>query len=174
MHPESLKENPTFISVMLQASQAALRAHQEEKLTALRNSVLNAAAGVEIDEDLQAIFLNLIDTFTPWHLRVLAVLYEPARFFPEPVPGDAIVRPVITTRIGVVELVQRAYPRLGITFEEHFEFFHLVDEDLKARQLIIGNLPGKTEQGKVVMGSLEDRLTTIGIQFMTFVSTTAG
>ncbi len=40
---EDLANDERFISAMVQATQAALRTHQQEKLDALRNAVLNVA-----------------------------------------------------------------------------------------------------------------------------------
>jgi hypothetical protein len=62
-----------FITVAMQASQMAIRNHQEEKLEALRNAVLNSALPNPPQEDEQMIFLRLIDQLTPWHLRVLGL-----------------------------------------------------------------------------------------------------
>lgn len=173
LRPESLRTNPTFISVMLQASHVALRSHQKEKLEALRNAVLNTASGVGIEEDLQAIFLSLIDVFTPWHLRIMTVLYEAERFFPQDhnsmpqLPGESI---------GVFGLVKRAYPELGLTHHEHYEFFDQIGEELKARGLIPRfSFPlTKTKQGGVLIHSLEQRLTAMGIQFMKYISDPRG
>ena len=55
----------------LRASQAALKTHHTEKLEALRNAVLNAAAGSGPSEDLQTAFLSFVDSFTPAHIHVL-------------------------------------------------------------------------------------------------------
>jgi len=68
------------VTVAMQATQIALRNHQEAKLEALRNAVLNAALPNPPQEDEQMIFLRLIDQLTPWHLRVLSVLDEPVRW----------------------------------------------------------------------------------------------
>ena len=51
------------MSVVLQATQAALRTHQAEKLEALRNAVLNVAAGKGPSDDMQMVFLSFIDSF---------------------------------------------------------------------------------------------------------------
>ncbi len=72
--PERLVENDAFISAFAHATQAVLKTHQAEKREALRNAVLNVAAGTAPSDDLQLIFLNLVDSFTPNHLRVLALL----------------------------------------------------------------------------------------------------
>jgi hypothetical protein len=67
---ESLAANPEFVSALMKATQVALCTHQQEKITALRNAVLNVAAGAAPEDDLQSIFLNLIDTLSPIHLRL--------------------------------------------------------------------------------------------------------
>jgi len=68
---DSLRDDPAFTTTMLEASQIALRTHQEEKLEALRNAVLNTALGKAPEEDLRAIFLNFVAEFTPTHLFLL-------------------------------------------------------------------------------------------------------
>jgi hypothetical protein len=69
--PETLAKNEVFISAFAQATQAALKTHQTEKLEALRNALMNVAVAKAPSEDLQLIFLNLVDSFTPTHLKVL-------------------------------------------------------------------------------------------------------
>jgi hypothetical protein len=78
--PESLAENDAFVTIVMQASQVAIRNHQQAKLEALRNAVLNAALPNPPHEDEQMIFLRLIDQLTPWHLRVLSVLNDPTQW----------------------------------------------------------------------------------------------
>jgi len=74
---DDLGKNEQFVSATLQATQAALRTHQSEKLAALRNAVMNAAVGRAPSEDLQLIFLNFVDSFTPAHLKILAFFQHP-------------------------------------------------------------------------------------------------
>jgi hypothetical protein len=77
MTVEALQENPVFISVVNSATRSALLSHREEKREALQNAILNVAAGRAPDEDLQLVFLGYIDTFTPMHLRILALVQNP-------------------------------------------------------------------------------------------------
>jgi hypothetical protein len=74
---ESLATNEIFISVLFQATSVAMRAHQKEKIEALTNAVANSAYNPSIDENLQLIFLNLIDRYIPWHLVLLQFLDNP-------------------------------------------------------------------------------------------------
>jgi hypothetical protein len=78
---ENLRDNEQFVSAMIQATQSAAKTHRKAKLEALRNAVLNIALGHKPAEDLQAIFLNLVDSFTPVHLELL-------RFFNRRNPFD--------------------------------------------------------------------------------------
>jgi hypothetical protein len=78
---EDLANDAQFVSAMIQATQSAERTHRKEKLEALRNAVLNIALGHKPAEDLQAIFLSLVDSFAPVHLELL-------RFFQHDNPYD--------------------------------------------------------------------------------------
>lgn len=68
---ESLRNNEEFVSALAQATQAALRTRQAAKREAFRNAVLNVALAKAPAEDLQVMFLNLIDSFTATHLQAL-------------------------------------------------------------------------------------------------------
>ena len=69
---ESLRDNPEFVSAVMQATWAAIRTHSQEKLEALRNAVLNVAIGKPPDEDLREMLLHWVDALTPFHLQILA------------------------------------------------------------------------------------------------------
>lgn len=74
---EDLSQNETFITVVMHATQVVIRNHQQEKLEALRNAVLNAAMPKDPEDDRQLMFLNFIDELTPWHLRLLHFFNDP-------------------------------------------------------------------------------------------------
>lgn len=74
---ENLQNNEEFVSLVMYATMIALRTHQEEKLSALRNAIANVAIGQAPDEVLQHIFLSLIDTFNSLHLKVLKLFQSP-------------------------------------------------------------------------------------------------
>lgn len=76
----NLSENENFISILLYATQSAMRTHQKEKLDALKNVVVNSILVPDIDENMQMIFINIIDRYTPWHLIILDVLHDPDKF----------------------------------------------------------------------------------------------
>jgi hypothetical protein len=67
---EDLSSNPHFITTALHATQCAIRSHQQEKLAALRNVVMNTALQNSPEEDTHLIFLNLVDSMASWHLNL--------------------------------------------------------------------------------------------------------
>lgn len=73
--PEKLSQNPAFVTTLLQATQIAIRTHQEEKIEALRNALVNSAIGTPTSDDVRAIYLNLIDTWreTPQKISTAAL-----------------------------------------------------------------------------------------------------
>lgn len=72
---ENLQNNDQFISTITAATQIAIKTHSEEKLAALKNATMNSIT--QSDENLeQPLFLNLIDTLTPLHIRVLKHFYR--------------------------------------------------------------------------------------------------
>lgn len=78
--PDTLAKSDPFISAFAQAAQAALKTHQDQKLDALRNAVLNVAIGKESDPDRQQYFLAFVDRFSEKHLEMLKFLHDPAGF----------------------------------------------------------------------------------------------
>ncbi|EJG0987555.1 hypothetical protein C4G66_RS11540 [Vibrio parahaemolyticus] len=78
--PEKLSEHDAFISAYLQASNIAVRTHQEEKIKALNNAVKNTVLNEDIDETLKLMFIRFIDEMTPLHFRILHFLSTPEHY----------------------------------------------------------------------------------------------
>lgn len=73
--PENLSKNEQFISTITGAAQIAIKTHNEEKLAALKNATVNSIT--KPDENFeQPLFLNLIDTLTPLHIKALKRCYK--------------------------------------------------------------------------------------------------
>ena len=73
---EDLQTNEAFVSVVMQASQAAVRNHQEEKVRALRNAVINSTVATEIETDLYLQLIRYVDELRPSHLVLLKFLSD--------------------------------------------------------------------------------------------------
>ena len=116
---KTLVENDQLVSVAVRAAQAALGDHRQEKHEALRNAVLNTAIGIAIEEDVQMLLIDLVDTLTPLHLRLLKFLNDPRSFpqHPDPTPqavqaDDGVFTRVVVPNDGIFTAVEGAFPEL--------------------------------------------------------------
>ncbi|HUD86077.1 MAG TPA: hypothetical protein VMR17_06460 [Xanthobacteraceae bacterium] len=147
---DDLKDNEEFTSAVMQASQIAMRTHQQTKLDALRNAVLNVAAGQAPEDALQAMFLNFVDTFTEWHLAILKLFQAP----PEQKGMMAG---------GLSHVLETAFPDL----RGRREFYDTIWRDLFQRGLV------NTETLHAMMsgsGLTQKRTTPHGDQFLAFIA----
>jgi hypothetical protein len=157
--PESLASNEAFISVAMQATQIALRSHQEEKFQALRAAVVNAGSPDAPSDDHQSIYLKLVDELTPLHLRVLELYGKPADWLPPPDrPDDGWGWSV--TSDAICDIVPE--------FIGENEFYEQVVRDLQVRGLIN---QGLLTHFRVVEGGLtETRTTKLGKGLLSYIS----
>jgi len=152
---ENLKDNEAFVSVVMQASQAAMRTHQEEKLEALRNAVLNSALRDSLEENLRLIFLNHVDYFTPLHLLLLRLISEATK--KTFVDRNKIGRKIVQTE------------NFGKRGEGFKYLFDEIAADLRSRALI------KQDVGHSVWISCDehqgwyDPITSLGEMFLQFI-----
>jgi hypothetical protein len=70
-------DRPVFQTTLMRACEIALHTHQEQKLEALRNLVLNSSIPSSVEDDILAMFLNWIDSFTALHISTLKLLHYP-------------------------------------------------------------------------------------------------
>src|SRR5258708_9190343 len=108
---ETLTDNPLFVDAVVTATRTIEHTHQEEKISALRNAVLNSVAPGAPDADTQAIMLGLIDRFTPSHLRLLTLWDDPPAWFASrgltPPQGVMAGARMLTVEAGLPEMKGR-------------------------------------------------------------------
>lgn len=126
-----VSKDEIFVTTLLHATQAALRSHQKEKLEALRNAVLNAAMRTEPEVDLHLIFLNLVDSLTPWHLRVLQLYNDPQGWCSR----HGIPEPALALTSDPLIVLENAFPEL----QNRQDFRGQIVRDLATRGLIQGD-----------------------------------
>lgn len=73
-----------FEAILIRAMQIVMHTPQEEKLKALRNVVLNSALPSDLEDDMQIMFLDYIDSFTTLHIKLL-------KFFNDKKSNDWII-----------------------------------------------------------------------------------
>jgi hypothetical protein len=156
----SLRENDLFIDTVLYATQLALRTSEQEKIEYLRNAIVNTALGDTPDQSLTKMFLNLIDEFTVWHIRILTLFDDPQIWYIE--SGKEPPKLLIGTLSSV--LIE-AYPELkGKT-----DFCNLIWDDLHRAGLHQSSSLQTMISGN---GVLESRTTDFGKKFLDFISNT--
>lgn len=161
----ALSTNETFIDLILQATQSALRNSSKEKRRALRNAVLNASLSSHQDVMPQQIFVRLLDSLTERHIQVLAMLAAPADWFRAmskdwpgiSQPGMSSVEDAALEWItgGFDDL--KASPELAKFLLKDLANHGLVK--LERFQLVWGNDPRKgcaTELGKTFLGFIQE------------------
>jgi hypothetical protein len=160
--PEVLAANEVFISVTAQATQVALRTHQEEKLQALQAAVLHSGIPGAPSEDRQLMYLRFIDELTPWHLRVLALFSGPEQWM----DGHGIQNPGWGMG-GPSTVIEHCFPDL----RGQREFYEQIVRDLQTRGLIHqGQFLNVTMSGH---GMVEARTTGLANEFLSFVTRSA-
>lgn len=146
----SLQDNEVFVSVVMQASQAALRTHKSGKLSALRNAVLNVAIGKGPEETVQHLLLNFIDELSEMHLRILQVFEAP-----QAPPGLSMG--------GLLSVIDFNIPEL----RGHEELARQLWRDLYSRGLINTEGLGVTMSGSALS---QRRTTGLGEHLLHFIS----
>jgi len=154
---ENLAGDERFITVLTQSMLIAIRSHQEEKLDALRNAVINTAKSLFADDNVYLMFLNCVDAFTPWHIRVLNHLKS--REFPMRDGGVDIRR----INDPLTEEIRSIFPENE--FDSHF--IRQVFNDVSSRGFITITTLSQTEDGEEVS---QARLTQLGRDFLRFIS----
>lgn len=148
---ETLQHNEQFITAVMQASAAAIRTHQKEKLSALKNAVVHIAVGQGPEETIQHLLLSFIDEFSEMHLRVLAFAHHPR-------PADNI------TAGGLNHVLEDNIPAL----RGQRTLYDQLWKDLYLRGLI------NTENLHVMMsgnGLAQSRTSPLGVTLLNLVAT---
>jgi len=119
---------------------------------------LNVAIGNAPDDDIQLMFVNLIDAMTPWHIRILKFFQDPEGLGRQKgMTPDAI-------RMGApATLLERFYPDLG----GQREFYDLIIKELYSGGLFSLDSLHTT---MTAQGMFERRTTRLGDAFFSFVT----
>ena len=153
---EALRDNEEFISTVMQASAIAIRNHEQEKIEALRNAVVNTAVGQSPENSKRELFLNFVDSFTVPHLRVLKALFQGDQVVPRNVP----VKTAITE---ITELAVRLVPAMGA----QPELAEVIVEDVCRKGLLFWNRrPGTA----IYVQSDATQVSPLGREFLRFLS----
>jgi hypothetical protein len=153
---ENLANNEQFISIMTRASQLAISNHQKEKIEALHNAVINTALNISIDENEKMMFLNMVDNFTPLHIKMIYYFENPK------------------LRLAENGIVTNYY--MGSAYEPLFSYYPELEQRKDFITLIIKELYRSGIMNTESLGSMmsadgmtASRLTEYGRRFYTFI-----
>jgi len=156
---ENLKNNDVFIDTLLQSSQIALRNSQSEKLIALKNAVVNSALPEAPEQSLQQMFLNWVDVFTVWHIRILHLFQNPIKWAKE----NNHQFPTNKVTGGLDDVLTSAFPELA----KNQPMYDQIWSDLGQKGLV----GSPSLHGMMTwQGTMSPRTTDLGNRFLKFVS----
>lgn len=153
---DDLADKDLFVDAVVSATRTIEHTHQAEKVKALRNAVLNSVSPDAPDADTQAIFLSLVDRFTPSHLRLLALWDNPPAWFEStglPLPTSSGNR-AATVEAGLPEMRGRG------------DLIVRVADELHDARLLGANLTGMVSP----QGMMQRLTTEFGRRFLRFIS----
>ena len=154
---EALRDNEQFADLVLTATQAAMRTRSEEKRRALRNAIVNAGRGKAPREIKQQMFVRFVEEFTELHLRLLALLGDPAGWC------EAHKKTLPHIVGGTMEKVAKlAFD----DFTENRSLYNIATRDLHARGLT--DLT-QLNDGGMVNAPEKARTSDLGAEFLRFI-----
>ena len=104
---ESILTNDKVLSVILQVYPVVIRTMEEEKVTFMRNIVLNTALGINIEDDLRSMYIQFVADLTPSHFRILKYFQNPMKWL-----GDHNISLGGVTATGRRTFLEKAIPEL--------------------------------------------------------------
>jgi hypothetical protein len=146
-------ESESFITATMQATRMAVSTHQHQKRNLLRNALMNIATGRAPGEDMQHIYLRLIDELTPSHVKILDFLWR----------GNSRVAAANGGTLPQNKTFQQILDQFEPAFQREHQLVQQVLSDLRSR-------------GLATLQSMSDSfpqqvIADPGIQFLRFVST---
>lgn len=157
----ALQNNEEFIDILFQVIPMGIKHSQNEKRQALKNVIIHSAQDDLQNFSLKQMFLNYIDTFTIWHIKILALFINPKIWFAnnkQPTPGMGMIGSVRGT-------LEAAYPDL----KRQQNLVNSIWTDLYNKELLASDksLLVTTMTGE---GALARRTTELGEIFINFIS----
>lgn len=76
---DDIGKNENFTSAMLQATELAIKTSENDKRVYLANAVLNSLT-CPFEESVVMMFINMIEKYTLWHLKILDFFQNPKKF----------------------------------------------------------------------------------------------
>jgi hypothetical protein len=154
---EELQENEKFIDICLLATQAALRTSEKEKRAALRNAIIKSAKPVSPELAVQQMFINYVDSFTVWHIKILDLVNDPKGWAEK---NNYKFKDDQDTRI--IDILEDAFPK----FRGGRDFYKQFWKDLQFRSLVTV----EDVQSEATDETLHKHITLPGKDFFIYIA----
>lgn len=155
----TLADNEQFIDTVLVATTLALKTSEDEKIKAFQNAILSTALGQPLDKTKGQVFLNLLDSFTVWHIKILHFIDNPIRWY-----ENARETPPDIMMGSLSGILIKTFPSLS----GQQELLDVIWRDLHDNGLHnTGSLMATMSSN----GLLANRTTQLGQDFLKFIST---
>jgi hypothetical protein len=162
--PVNLVKNELFQSTFNYAARIAAQTHQNEKLDALQNAILNSVIIKNIDEAYKLIFFSYIETMTSLHITVIKFMDDWEKKNYESVEGT----------VGQADPFFSKYSK---EFPINYDLFEQVCNDLEIKNLLKSITTPPNEGNKTwprnVLDSFDIKiwnLTPEGKNFLYFIT----
>jgi hypothetical protein len=77
---EKILSNEKVLSTILQVYPVVIRTREEEKLSLMRNVVLNTALEINIEDDMRSMYIQFVSDLTPSHFKILKYFQNPMKW----------------------------------------------------------------------------------------------
>lgn len=152
-----LSQNEFFIDIVIQTTLNVLKTSNELKRQCYCNILINSASAKSIDDTEIQICINLIDSFTDWHIKILNLFDNPTYWYTE----KNIEIPKLMMG-SLTDVLVGAFPEL----KERRDFYNIVWSDLYRSGLLY-----TSELGGMISGSglMVNRTTFLGQRFLKYI-----
>ena len=151
---EDVGQNELFTSAMMKATEIAIKTAEDEKRKYLASAVKNSVDS-DLDESIMMIYLDLLDKYTLWHIRILHLFRNPKAFEQVDVSG------IMMGSANIV--VKQVYPEIA----NEPELLGKIVKDLQTDGMMPeGNFLGTMMTSN---GIVSPRITELGSKFLDFV-----
>jgi hypothetical protein len=155
---EELQNNDQFIDVVLQATTYALKTSENEKIKAFQNAIMNTAVGDTPGETISQIFLNQLDSFTVWHIKILKFIDDPRMWFQK-----TKKTPPSFMMGSLSNVLFEAYPEL----KDQNDMVGVIWNDLKTAGF---HATGDLNTIMTEDGALSGKTTSLGKKFLDYIT----
>ena len=148
---ENIGDDELFTTAMMKATDTALKTAEDEKRQYLANAVRNSIEA-NIEESIMMIYLDLLDKYTIWHIRILNLFYNPKAF------SQIDVSDIIMGSASVV--VEQVYPEIA----KEKNLLDKIVKDLQNDGMMVEG--SYMYAGMTANGIVSSRTTDLGNKFL--------